>query len=72
MVVLAFAVGSARAYRGMHHPSDVLFGGLMGVGALAITVLAVRVTSDEPFSAATRCGDAPAPRRDGHLPAVSA
>ena len=31
VVVLACAVGTARVYRGMHHPSDVVFGGLMGV-----------------------------------------
>ena len=47
VVVLACAVGTARVYRGMHHPSDVIVGGLMGCTALAVTVLAVRVTAGE-------------------------
>ncbi len=45
VVVLASAVGAARVYRGMHHPSDVIVGGLMGFTALSIAVLAVRVAA---------------------------
>jgi len=46
-VVLALAVfvGTARVYRGMHHPSDVIAGGLMGLAALSVTVLAVRLAA---------------------------
>ena len=73
VVVLAVAVGSARAYRGMHHPTDVMFGALMGLAALSVTVLAVRVTR------ARRSGPATANRATrrrrgsgGQVPAVSA
>ena len=45
VVLLAVAIGSAWAYRGMHHPTDVFFGALMGLTALSVTVLAVRVTA---------------------------
>ena len=49
VVVVRRASPSARArvYRGMHHPTDVLFGALMGLAALTITVLAVRVRVDD-------------------------
>ena len=43
VVVFAVSVGTARIYRGMHHPTDVVWGGLMGLAALALIVLAVRV-----------------------------
>jgi membrane-associated phospholipid phosphatase len=43
VALLAVAVGTARIYRGMHHPSDVVCGALMGLAALAITMLALRV-----------------------------
>jgi membrane-associated phospholipid phosphatase len=36
-------VAVARLYRGMHHPTDVVAGYLMGAGCVAIAVLAVRV-----------------------------
>ncbi len=35
-VVLPLAVGAARVYRGMHHPTDVLFGALNGLACLAV------------------------------------
>ena len=44
-ILMPCAVGFARVYRGMHHPTDVLFGILMGVAALTVamaTVEAVR------------------------------
>ena len=72
VVVLACAVGTARVYRGMHHPSDVVFGGLMGVSALAVAVLAVRVASDDDAPTATEADDEPASRPTDQLPAVSA
>jgi undecaprenyl-diphosphatase len=42
--VLAVFVGFARVYRGMHHPTDVFAGALLGVGALTVALVAVRVT----------------------------
>ncbi len=36
------AVGFARVYRGMHHPTDVVAGALMGVAVLAVALVAVR------------------------------
>jgi hypothetical protein len=41
---LAALVGFARVYRGMHHLTDVLAGALLGVGALTVALVAVRVT----------------------------
>lgn len=40
-VVLPIAVATARVYRGMHHPLDVLCGALMGLMALAVACAAV-------------------------------
>jgi undecaprenyl-diphosphatase len=43
VAVLATAmIGFARVYRGMHHPSDVMAGALLGLAALGVAVLAVR------------------------------
>jgi membrane-associated phospholipid phosphatase len=36
-------VAVARVYRGMHHPTDVAAGYLMGLGCVAVSMLAVRV-----------------------------
>ncbi len=36
-------VAVARLYRGMHHPTDVAAGYLMGAGCVAVSMLAVRV-----------------------------
>lgn len=72
VVALAVAVGSARAYRGMHHPTDVMLGALMGLAALSVTVLAVRVTALAVRARHDEPGDVPAPRRGGQVPAVSA
>jgi undecaprenyl-diphosphatase len=41
--LLAAAIGFARVYRGMHHPSDVVAGALMGLAALGVAVVAVRI-----------------------------
>lgn len=39
----AAAIGFARIYRAMHHPSDVIVGALLGFAALFIAFVAVRV-----------------------------
>jgi undecaprenyl-diphosphatase len=42
-VLIPLAVGAARVYRGMHYPTDVLGGALLGLAWLAISVAAVRL-----------------------------
>jgi undecaprenyl-diphosphatase len=43
--VLALGVAFARAYRGMHHVTDVVAGVTLGLAALAVSLLAVRVVT---------------------------
>jgi undecaprenyl-diphosphatase len=43
VALVPVAVGFSRLYRGMHHPSDVLAGVLLGLGALVVGVVAARV-----------------------------
>jgi undecaprenyl-diphosphatase len=43
--VIAAAVGLGRVYRGLHHPSDVLAGLLLGIACLCVAALAVRIAS---------------------------
>lgn len=43
-ITIALFVGWSRMYRGMHHPSDVVAGILMGIGALVVVVLAARAS----------------------------
>ena len=42
-VVLILVVAMSRMYRGMHHPLDALGGLLLGIGCLAVAIVAVRV-----------------------------
>jgi membrane-associated phospholipid phosphatase len=43
VAVLATAViAFARVYRGMHHPSDVLAGALLGLAALGVAAVSAR------------------------------
>jgi undecaprenyl-diphosphatase len=47
-------VGLSRLYRGMHHPTDVVWGVLLGTGSLAASALIVRATDR---AAASRTGE---------------
>jgi len=69
VVMMAVAVGTARVWRGMHHPSDVIVGGLMGLAVLCLTVLAVRVAARE--TGADTAESESSIRRHPPMPAVS-
>jgi undecaprenyl-diphosphatase len=43
-VVLTFAVGLSRVYRGEHYPTDVMAGAVLGIGSLVAGVFIIRVT----------------------------
>jgi membrane-associated phospholipid phosphatase len=45
-IALPLAVALSRMYRGMHHPLDVIAGGLMGLAAIAIALLATRAAGE--------------------------
>jgi len=42
-IAIPLLVGLSRMYRGMHHPTDVAAGLLVGIGTLIVAVLAARV-----------------------------
>jgi undecaprenyl-diphosphatase len=44
-VVAPLTIGFARVYRGMHHVTDVVAGGCLGLGALTAALVAERATS---------------------------
>jgi membrane-associated phospholipid phosphatase len=48
LVCLPFLVAAARLYRGMHHPSDVIFGAANGLACLTIAVRAFLPTTGRP------------------------
>ena len=64
--VVVSMVGFARVYRGLHHPTDVLFGALLGLSCVTVAAMAVRsawrgqnkAASDSEMSA-TRLGREP-------------
>jgi undecaprenyl-diphosphatase len=41
-VLLPLAVAISRMYRGMHHPTDAASGVLVGIAAVAVSLLAIR------------------------------
>jgi membrane-associated phospholipid phosphatase len=49
LVCLPFLVAAARLYRGMHHPSDVLFGAANGIACLTIAVRAFLPAVGRPW-----------------------
>ena len=60
-LLAAAAIGLARVYRGMHHPSDVIAGALLGFAVLAVAFLAVRAAQR---AAAARAGERAAAERE--------
>ena len=44
-ILLPVAVGLARIYRGMHHPTDVMSGVVLGFACLAVALVAVRIVA---------------------------
>jgi undecaprenyl-diphosphatase len=48
LVAVPFLVAAARMYRGMHHPSDVVFGAANGIMCLTIAVRAFLPTRGRP------------------------
>jgi undecaprenyl-diphosphatase len=68
-VAAAMLVGFGRVYRGLHHPTDVIAGAVLGAGCLVVAIFVVRAaagpasppagapparTNDEPESQAIR------------------
>ncbi len=41
-ILLPAVVAASRLYRGMHHPTDVVAGALVGIGAIGVALLAAR------------------------------
>ncbi len=46
-ILLPMVVAISRMYRGMHHPIDVASGALIGLAALAIALIATRVSGEK-------------------------
>jgi membrane-associated phospholipid phosphatase len=74
---VVFMVGFARVYRGLHHPTDVVVGALLGLSCLAVAATAVRAASrarQEPTSgsAHNRVSTLPVLDRSDPTPVVRA
>lgn len=46
-IVIVIGVGLSRVYRGLHHPSDIAAGAVLGLAALATAVLAARTVEEK-------------------------
>jgi undecaprenyl-diphosphatase len=66
-VTVAVLIGFARVYRGMHHPSDVMVGAVLGAGSLLVAVLTVRASA--PRGVKSTGETAPRPARPNVAPA---
>ena len=71
VLLVTIAVGYARVYRGMHHVTDVAVGAVMGLGCLAVAVVATRASA---IAARPTSARAPRPSEvlDDAIPAVVA
>ena len=52
--IVIVMVAFARVYRGLHHPTDVLFGVVLGLACLFVSARAVRAASREKERAGGR------------------
>jgi membrane-associated phospholipid phosphatase len=51
-IAIPLVVGCSRMYRGMHHPTDVAAGLLLGIGAIAVAMMAARAAAPSAGSGA--------------------
>jgi membrane-associated phospholipid phosphatase len=68
----ATAVGLGRVYRGLHSPSDVFAGALLGLSCLVVAAIAVRIASVQAEARARRHADAIGDRADAARPPAGA
>jgi undecaprenyl-diphosphatase len=68
-IAVPTAVALSRVYRGMHYPTDVLAGALLGTGWLAVTVRGIRLgVRHRELRAETAGGNPESPARRWPLP----